>query len=232
MPPSGLDPDTDEEPGAGLLELSSVRGRVLLATVALGSGIAMLDGTVVNIALREIGFDLDASLAELQWVSTGYLLSLASLILVGGALGDRLGRRRIYLLGVIGFAAGSALCAFAQSPVQLGLFRVLQGAAAALLVPGALALIQSSFRRGGPAGSHRHLGGRRWRGNGGRPAHRWLPGRQRRMALDLRDQPAAVRARGADGHAGPESRDESVTGRFDVAGAVAGAWRWGSRRTC
>ena len=62
----------------------------------------MLDGTVVNIALRQIGTDLDASLAELQWISNGYLLSLASLILVGGALGDRLGRRRIYLLGVAG----------------------------------------------------------------------------------------------------------------------------------
>ena len=147
VPPSAHDRNTDEEPGNELLELRSVRGRVLLATVTLGSGVAMLDGTVVNIALRQIGFDLDASLAELQWVSTGYLLSLASLILVGGALGDRLGRRRIYLLGVVGFAAGSALCAFAQTPVQLGLFRVLQGVAAALLVPGALALIQSSFRQ-------------------------------------------------------------------------------------
>ena len=202
VPPSAHDRNTDEEPETGLLALRSVRGRVLLATVALGSGIAMLDGTVVNIALRQIGIDLDASLAELQWVSTGYLLSLASLILVGGALGDRLGRRRIYLLGVIGFAAGSALCAFAQTPVQLGLFRVLQGVAAALLVPGALALIQSSFREAGPAGSHRHLGGCLWRGHRGRPAHRWLPRRSRRLAVDLRDQPAAVRARGADGHAG------------------------------
>ncbi len=107
----------------------------------------MLDGTVVNIALRTIGTDLGASLAQLQWVSNGYLVSLASLILVGGALGDRIGRRRTYLIGMAGFAVGSALCAFAQSPVQLVVFRVLQGAAAALLAPGALAIIQASFRK-------------------------------------------------------------------------------------
>ncbi len=129
------------------LELASTRGRLTLVTVIVGSGIALLDGTVVNIALRRIGADLDASLVELQWITNGYLLSLASLILVGGALGDRLGRRRVYVVGVAGFAVGSALCAFAQSPGQLVLFRVLQGAAAALLTPGALALIQSSFRR-------------------------------------------------------------------------------------
>jgi MFS family permease len=136
-----------EEPDHRLLDLGSTRGRITLATVTLGSGVAMLDGTVVNIALRRIGTDLDASLAELVWISNGYLLSLASLILVGGALGDRLGRRRMYLLGVAGFALGSALCAFAQSPVQLACFRVLQGVAAALLTPGGLALIQASFRR-------------------------------------------------------------------------------------
>ncbi len=115
--------------------------------MTLGSGIAILDGTVVNIALRRIGIDLEASLAELQWVSNGYLLSLSSLILVGGALGDRLGRRRVYLSGVAGFALFSGLCALAQSPTQLVAFRILQGVAAALLTPGALAIIQSSFRK-------------------------------------------------------------------------------------
>ena len=147
MPPGGSDPGMADEPDARLLELRSARGRITLATVTLGSGVAMLDGTVVNIALRKIGTDLGASLADLQWISNGYMLSLASLILVGGALGDRLGRRRTYLLGVAGFALGSALCAFAQSPLQLVVFRVLQGVAAALLTPGALALIQGSFRR-------------------------------------------------------------------------------------
>ncbi len=141
-------PTTTPEPsGATLLDLRTSRGRLTLATVTLGSGIALLDGTVVNIALRQIGVELDASLGQLQWVVNGYALSLAALILVGGALGDRLGRKRLYLTGVLGFALGSALCAFAQDPLQLVAFRVLQGVAGALLAPGALAIIQASFRK-------------------------------------------------------------------------------------
>jgi EmrB/QacA subfamily drug resistance transporter len=131
---------------AELLARSSVQGRLTLTTVTIGSGVALLDGTVVNIALPHIGTDLGASLAELQWVVNGYMLSLAALILVGGSLGDRLGRRQMYLLGVAGFAIASALCAFAQSPTELIVFRVIQGIAAALLTPGGLAIIQSSFR--------------------------------------------------------------------------------------
>jgi EmrB/QacA subfamily drug resistance transporter len=129
------------------LSRRSPQGRTTLAMVILGSGIALLDGTVVNIALKAIGTDLDASLVELQWVTNGYLLSLASLILVGGALGDRWGRKRIYLIGVAGFAVSSALCALARSPEQLVAFRVVQGVAAALLTPGGLALIQGLFRQ-------------------------------------------------------------------------------------
>ena len=91
MPPAGADPAPPAEPDDRLLERRSPLGRLTLFTVTLGSGIAMLDGTVVNIALRRIGTDLGASLADLQWVSNGYLVSLASLILVGGALGDRAG---------------------------------------------------------------------------------------------------------------------------------------------
>jgi EmrB/QacA subfamily drug resistance transporter len=144
VPPDGPDPaDTDPS----LLRRDTAAGRLVIATLTIGSGIAILDGTVVNIALRRIGTDLGATLAQLQWVSNGYLLSLSSLILVGGALGDRLGRRRVYLVGVAAFAISSALCAFAQNPTQLVAFRVLQGVAAALLTPGALAIIQSSFRK-------------------------------------------------------------------------------------
>ncbi len=132
---------------ATLLARDSKLGRRTLAAVTLGSGIALLDGTVVNIALRRIGEDLSASLVELQWVVNGYMLALASLILVGGSLGDRLGRRRMYLLGVAGFAVSSALCAVAQSPAQLIGFRTVQGLSAALLVPGGLAIIQGTFRR-------------------------------------------------------------------------------------
>jgi EmrB/QacA subfamily drug resistance transporter len=138
------------DPGAGeapvLLDRSSARGRTALTGLTLGSGVAILDGSVVNVALRTIGRDLDASLAQLQWVVNGYLLALASLVLVAGALGDRFGRRRVYVTGVVWFALASALCALAQSPAQLVALRVLQGVGAALLTPGALAIIESSFR--------------------------------------------------------------------------------------
>ena len=80
---------------AGTIEYASTTGRGVVIAAVLGSGMAMLDGTVVNVALRTIGEDLDASLAQLQWITNSYLLMLASLILLGGALGDRLGRRRV-----------------------------------------------------------------------------------------------------------------------------------------
>lgn len=117
-----------------------------LAAVTLGSGVAILDGTVVNVALKAMGEDLHADLDVLQWVVNGYLLALASLILVGGAVGDTLGRRRVYLAGMGLFAAGSALCAFATSPGQLVAFRIVQGVGAAFATPGALAIIQASYR--------------------------------------------------------------------------------------
>lgn len=131
---------------AVLLSRSERQGRLTLLALTLGSGVAILDGSIVNIALRTIGGELNASLAELSWVVNGYLLSLASLVLVGGALGDRLGRRRVYLVGMTVFMLASAACALAQSPTQLIVLRVLQGVGAALLTPGALAIIQSSFR--------------------------------------------------------------------------------------
>src|SRR5690242_21927160 len=89
----------------------STRGRWILAATVLGSGMALLDSTVVNIALRTIGRDMSASIAQLQWVVNAYLLALASLILVSGSLGDRFGRRRMFMVGVAWFAAASALCA-------------------------------------------------------------------------------------------------------------------------
>lgn len=228
MPPDRADPDPPDEPDERLLTLRSTRGRITLATVTLGSGVAMLDGTVVNIALRKIGTDLGASLADLQWVSNGYMLSLASLILVGGALGDRLGRRRTYLLGVAGFALGSALCAFAQSPFQLVAFRVLQGVAAALLVPGALALIQGSFRR-----EDRPAAVGTWAGASGiavaigpflggflveHAGWRWI------FAINLPLCALVILM----GLRVPESGDDEATGRFDVGGALAGVVALGS----
>ena len=120
---------------------------VLLATV-LGSGIAFLDATVVNVALPTIGTELDASVAGLQWIVNGYTLTLASLILIGGSLGDRFGRRRIFLLGVVWFAAASLLCGVAPTSEALVAARALQGIGGALLTPGSLAILQASFASG------------------------------------------------------------------------------------
>lgn len=151
-PGPGEGPDTDLA-AHELLSRSERNGRLALLAVTIGTGVALLDGSIVNIALRTIGAELGASLAQLQWVVNGYLLALASLVLVGGALGDRLGRRRVYLIGVGGFAMLSLLCALARSPEQLIVLRVLQGVAAALVTPGSLAIIESSFRSEDRAGA-------------------------------------------------------------------------------
>jgi EmrB/QacA subfamily drug resistance transporter len=122
-------------------------GRAVITAATLGSGMTLLDGTVVNVALRTIGEDLDADLAQLQWISNGYLLSLTSLILLGGSLGDHFGRRRIFVVGTIWFAAASLLCGLAPTPEVLIAARVLQGVGGGLLTPGSLAIIQAVFVR-------------------------------------------------------------------------------------
>ena len=127
------------------VRLGTAAGRwVLLATV-LASGMAMLDATAVNVALPAIGAELGSSLAGLQWTLSGYTLALAALILLGGALGDRYGRRRVFLVGVVWFAVTSLACGLAQTTGQLVSARVLQGVGGALLTPGSLAIIQSAF---------------------------------------------------------------------------------------
>lgn len=131
----------------GGVRLGTATGRAIVLAAVLGSGMTMLDGTVVNVALRTIGEDLDASLAELQWISNGYLLSLSSFILLGGSLGDRFGRRRMFVVGTIWFAIASLLCGIAPTPEVLIAARVLQGLGAALLTPGSLAMIQGAFAR-------------------------------------------------------------------------------------
>jgi len=131
----------------GEIRWGSTAARGVLAATILGSGMAFLDGTVVNIALPRIGEEFGASVAGLQWILDGYLLSLAALILVAGSLGDRYGRRRIFLLGVVWFVASSLLCGVALNTGMLVGARVLQGVGGALLTPGALAIIQSAFVR-------------------------------------------------------------------------------------
>jgi len=117
---------------------------VLLATV-LGSAMAFIDGTVVNIALPRIGTALSADAGGLQWVVNAYTLTLASFILLGGSLGDRFGRRRVYVTGVAWFATASLLCGLAPTIGTLVAARALQGVGGALLAPGALAILQTSF---------------------------------------------------------------------------------------
>lgn len=101
--------------GPGGLAFSSTAGRWVLAATIVGSAVAQITGTVVNVGLPAIGEDLGADTADLQWVINGYLLTLAALILVGGSLGDHYGRRRVFQLGVIWFAAASVLCALAPT---------------------------------------------------------------------------------------------------------------------
>jgi EmrB/QacA subfamily drug resistance transporter len=118
---------------------------VIVATV-LGSGIAFLDSTVVNVALPHIGEDLDTGVGGLQWVINGYLLAMSSLILLGGSLGDRFGRKLVFQVGVVVFAAGSVLCAVSPTAWLLVAARVVQGVGGALLTPGSLAILEASFR--------------------------------------------------------------------------------------
>ena len=119
--------------------------RWTLVSAVLGSSMAFMDGTVVNVALPAIQRSLDASGADAQWIIEAYALFLAALLLVGGALGDRFGRKRVFLVGVLVFTATSGACAAAQGTGQLIAARALQGIGAALLVPGSLALLGANF---------------------------------------------------------------------------------------
>src|SRR5882724_2242013 len=120
-------------------------GKWILAATILGSSLAFIDGTVVNVALPALQEDLKATVAGLQWVIESYALLLAALLLVGGSMGDRYGRRRIFVIGVAVFASASAGCGFASNIGQLIAARAVQGIGAALLVPGSLAIISNSF---------------------------------------------------------------------------------------
>jgi len=116
-----------------------------LAAVIIGSAIVIVDGMVVNLALPKIAAELHADFSGLQWITDGYMLSLSGLILLGGSLGDIFGRKKIYLFGVIGFAIMSLLCAISPNATFLIVARILQGVAGALMVPGALAIINTMF---------------------------------------------------------------------------------------
>ncbi len=127
------------------LEWGSVRARWVLSATVLGAAMTFIDGTVVNIALPHVGRDLGAGSEALTWVVNGYTLTLAALVLLGGALGDRFGRKRVYLVGIVGFALASAACGLAPDVGTLIVARAVQGVGAALLTPGSLALLQATF---------------------------------------------------------------------------------------
>jgi EmrB/QacA subfamily drug resistance transporter len=195
---------------------------VLLVTV-LGSGIAALDATVVNIALPTIGRDFHAGIAALQWVMNGYTLTLTAFLLIGGSLGDRFGRRKVYLIGIVWFAVASAACGFAPGVVFLIVTRVLQGVGAALLTPGSLAILEGSFL---PTDRARAIGA--WSGlSGVAVAAGPLVGGYLIAAASWRwifyiNVPIAAAVVTLGARHVPESRDPNVTGAIDYAGALAG----------
>ncbi|MET7903129.1 MFS transporter [Streptomyces sp. NPDC005336] len=221
----------DSTPGAGrapgdgtAVRLSAPAGRWVVLTTVLGSAMALLDSTVVNVALPRIGLDLGADLAVLQWTVNAYMLTLAGLILLGGALGDRFGRRRVFIVGVVWFALASLLCGMAPNAAVLIGARALQGIGGALLTPGSLALIQSVIH---PDDRARAVG--LWSGFGGVGAAigpflgGWLvDGPGWRWVFFLNVPIAAVCVPVALRHV-PETRDPRARGRFDVLGAALGA---------
>jgi EmrB/QacA subfamily drug resistance transporter len=203
---------------------SSGAGRWLIAVTVAGSGMAFLDGTVVNVALPKIGEDLNASTSALQWILNGYLLTLASLILLGGSLGDRLGRRRVFQFGVGLFTLASALCAAAPTVELLIVARLIQGVGGALLTPGSLAIIEASFR---PADRARAIGA--WSGLGGVATAfgpllgGWLIAAISWRAIFLINLPIGVFVAWAASRHVPESRDPTATGKLDAMGAALAA---------
>src|SRR4051794_2597040 len=144
------------------LTYKSAQGRWVIIATVLGSGMAFLDSTVVNIALPRIGEDLGIGLSGLQWTVNAYTLTLSGFLLLGGSLGDRYGRRKVFVIGVVWFAVASLLCAVSPTGGFLVGARAIQGVGAALLTPGSLAIIEASFRpedRSAAIGAWSGLGG-------------------------------------------------------------------------
>jgi EmrB/QacA subfamily drug resistance transporter len=212
---------TTAEAGAEGLVLHSSRGRIALVGTVAASAMASLDATVVNVALPHIGDEFDASISALQWVLTGYLVALASLILLGGALGDRFGRRKVFVIGTVWFAAASLMCGAAPNIEVLVAARVLQGVGGALLTPGSLAILQASFRE-----SDRAAAVGAWSGLGGvagaigpfvggglvdGPGWRWA---------FLLNVPVAAIALACAHRAIPETRDPHAGRSLDLLGAL------------
>jgi EmrB/QacA subfamily drug resistance transporter len=215
------------------LAFASAQGRWVVAATTLGSGIAFLDSTVVNVALPHIGEDLDTSVAGLQWVLNGYLVTLSSLILLGGSLGDLFGRKRVFQAGVVVFAVASVACALAPNDAALVLGRVAQGIGGALLTPASLAILEASFR---PEDRPRAIGA--WSGLSGVAAAvgpfvgGWLVDSASWRWIFLINLPLAAVVIAITARHVPESFDPRADRRIDWTGAVLvavslGVLSWG-----
>ncbi len=214
---------------AGRLGFKSTSGRWVVAATVLGSGMASIDATVVGIALPTIGRQFHAGVAQLQWVTNAYTLTLAGLLLLGGSLGDRFGRRRVFLIGTVWFALASMLCGLAPDAQMLIAARALQGVGAALLTPGSLAILQASFV---PDDRPKAIGA--WSGFGGVATAigpfvgGWLIGAISWRLIFFINVPVAVAVILVASRYVPESRDRAAAGRIDALGAIlvsAGAGR-------
>lgn len=204
------------------LALRSAGGRWVIVGTMLGSGVAFLDGSVVNVALPAIGRDLGGGFSLLQWVLDAYLLTLSALLLLGGALGDRYGRRLIFAYGLVVFTLASLACGLAPSGEVLIAARLVQGAGGALLVPGSLALINSSIvpdDRGRAVGT--------WAGLTGVASAigpfvgGWLVDAASWRWVFFINIPLAAAALAVTLRHVPESRNPVKSGPPDVAGAAA-----------
>ena len=212
---------------------ATTNGAWILAATILGSSMAFIDGTVVNVALPALQSALRATIAEVQWVVESYALFLAALLLIGGSLGDLYGRRKIFAAGVVLFSAASAWCGLAPDIRQLIVARGLQGIGGALLVPGSLALISANFSQRGAGPRDRdvvrlHVDHRRDRSRAG-----WMVHRARFVAMGVFHQSSdrAVRpVAGAVESPGEQGRRARPAVR--LAGRPAGRARFRRHRLC
>ncbi|NQW08506.1 MAG: MFS transporter [Alphaproteobacteria bacterium] len=196
------------------------RTLILTATV-LGSSLAFIDGAVVHVALADMQRSLGASVGELQWISNSYMLCLGALLLLGGAMGDRLGRRRVFIGGVALFAVASVACAAATTPTALIFARAVQGVGAAFLVPNSLAILSAAHPR---EERGRAIGA--WSGfaavatAGGPVLGGWLVDALGWPAVFWINPPIAVLTILLAVFYLPESRDTGARGSMDIMGAV------------
>jgi EmrB/QacA subfamily drug resistance transporter len=206
------------------LRYDEASGRWVLAAAVLGSAMVFVDGTVVNVALPRIGSSLGSGLGGLTWIVNGYTLTLAALILVGGSLGDRFGRRRVFVIGIAWFAVASLLCGLAPDIKTLVAARALQGIGGALLTPGSLAILQASFR---PEDRPRAIGA--WSGLAGIAGAAgplvggWLVDVASWRWIFLLNLPLALVAGVLAVRHVPETRDPDAATHVDVPGAALGA---------